>query len=68
MKRFVIWKFAGNERTTLAMFDDKETALREGKKIYDSITEKCVVSCIRTEVDEQGSIDEHHYLVYDAWF
>ena len=68
MKKFVILKVYRDNHEVLAMFDDKETALKEGQKIYDSISEKCTVSCVQADVDSQGNILGNRVLVYKSWF
>ena len=68
MKKFLIMRVCKNDHHILASFDDKETALKEGQKIYDSIPEKCTVTCIQAEVDQLGNILGNRVLFYKAWF
>ena len=67
MQKYVIQRIEGNDTTNLAMFDDKETALREGKRIFDSIREKCTVVCVKAAVDEQGRVQGSRVWLYKVW-
>ena len=67
MQKFVIQRIEGNDTTNLAMFDDKETALREGEMIFDSIREKCTIVCVKAEVDEQGQVLGSRVWLYKVW-
>lgn len=67
MKKFVVQKRIGDRYTTLGFYQDKEMALREGKRFFQEAAEKCSVVCIRAEVDEDGNVDRSKYQLYDAW-
>lgn len=68
MKQFIVRKVVGNEYTTLGVYQQKETAMQEGKRLFAESTEKCRVTCIRAEIDEEGNIDKSRYELFNMWW
>lgn len=51
----------------LGRFQDKETALEEGKKQFANAKKGTTISCIKGVTDDDGKI-EGKYLLYNTWF
>lgn len=67
MRRFIIRRLEDKGSTVLAMFNDRKTALEEGRKIYDGISGKCMLDCIEADVDHQGNVNTGRYLLFQVW-
>lgn len=68
MKQFILQKVVGNEYTTIGVYQQKETAVQEGERLFTESKEKCRVTCIRAEIDKEGYIDKSHYELFQMWW
>lgn len=56
------------DKTTeiIGKYKDKETALEEGKRLFENAEKGTTISCIKGVIGDDGKI-EGRYLLYDSW-
>ena len=65
---FAVLRVKGDNREMLGKYDDLDTAKAEAKRIFGATKERCTISVIEAEFDENDRIMYGKYKLYDSYF
>ena len=65
---FAVLRVKGDNREMLGKYDDLDTAKAEAKRIFDATKERCTISVIEAEFDENDEIVGGKYKLYKTFW
>ncbi len=64
---FAVMRVEGNDRYILGKYDTLQEAMQAGNRIYNSCSERMLLSLIEAGFDEMDHIIGNRFKIYHVW-